>query len=116
WIFKLLYERGLAYRRNAEVNWCPKDKTALANEEVVGGLCDRCGTPVEKKAIPQWFFKITDYAQRLLDDLDDLDWPEGIKMQQRNWIGRSEGVEFDMKVVFGESDSADSDGFEIVGK
>lgn len=100
WIFKLLYERGLAYRSNAEVNWCPKDKTALANEEVVGGLCERCGTPVEKRAIPQWFFKITDYAQRLIDDLDDVDWPEGIKNQQRNWIGRSEGVEFTMRVVF----------------
>lgn len=99
WIFKLLYQRGLAYRANAEVNWCPKDKTALANEEVVGGLCERCGTPVEKRQIPQWFFKITDYAQRLIDDLDDIDWPEGIKAMQRNWIGRSEGVEFEMKVV-----------------
>jgi len=115
WIFKLLYERGLAYRKNAEVNWCPKDKTALANEEVVGGLCDRCGTPVEKKAIPQWFFKITDYAQRLLNDLDDLDWPEGIKMQQRNWIGRSEGVEFDMKVVLAQEQTA-ADDFQVIGK
>lgn len=103
WIFKLLYDKGLAYRSNAEVNWCPKDKTALANEEVVGGLCERCGTPVEKRAIPQWFFKITDYAQRLIDDLDDLDWPEGIKNQQRNWIGRSEGVEFQMKVAFNDT-------------
>ena len=103
WIFKLLYDKGLAYRSNAEVNWCPKDKTALANEEVVGGLCERCGTPVEKRAIPQWFFKITDYAQRLIDDLDDLDWPEGIKHQQRNWIGRSEGVEFEMKVTFSDT-------------
>jgi len=100
WIFKLLYQRGLAYRANAEVNWCPKDKTALANEEVVAGLCERCGTPVEKRQIPQWFFKITDYAQRLIDDLDDIDWPEGIKAMQRNWIGRSEGVEFEMKVAF----------------
>jgi leucyl-tRNA synthetase len=81
------------------VNWCPKDKTALANEEVVGGLCERCGTPVEKRNIPQWYFRITDYAQRLIDDLDELDWPEGIKNQQRNWIGRSEGVEFDLKVA-----------------
>ncbi len=103
WIFKLLYQRGLAYRANAEVNWCPKDRTALANEEVVGGLCERCGTPVEKRQIPQWFFKITDYAQRLIDDLDDLDWPEGIKAMQRNWIGRSEGVEFEMKVAFDDS-------------
>ncbi|MBS1716019.1 MAG: leucine--tRNA ligase [Armatimonadetes bacterium] len=104
WIFGLLYKRGLAYRKNAEVNWCPKDKTALANEEVVGGLCERCGTPVERKAIPQWYFKITAYAQRLIDDLDDLDWPEGIKAMQRNWIGRSEGVQFRMEVVF-EADS-----------
>lgn len=100
WIFELLYKRGLAYRKDAEVNWCPKDKTALANEEVVGGLCERCGTPVEKRKIPQWFFKITEYAQRLIDDLDELDWPEGIKNQQRNWIGRSEGVQFRMEVVF----------------
>lgn len=114
WIFKLLYERGLAYRKLAEVNWCPKDKTALANEEVVGGLCDRCGTPVEKKAIPQWFFRITDYAQRLIDDLDELDWPEGIKLQQKNWIGRSEGVEFDLKV---ELPTAQEEGeLEVVQK
>ncbi|MBL8060632.1 MAG: leucine--tRNA ligase [Chthonomonas sp.] len=117
WIFTKLYERGLAYRSNAAVNWCPKDKTALANEEVVGGLCERCGTPVEKREIPQWFFKITDYAQRLIDDLDDLDWPDGIKNQQRNWIGRSDGVEFEMAVVGAdgsgrfdlESDQADAD-------
>ncbi|MBS1721675.1 MAG: leucine--tRNA ligase [Armatimonadetes bacterium] len=110
WIFELLYKKGLAYRKNAEVNWCPKDKTALANEEVVGGLCERCGTPVEKKAIPQWYFKITDYAQRLLDDLDDIDWPEGIKAMQRNWIGRSEGVQFRMRVVFDPgTPSLDSD-------
>jgi len=102
WIFKLLYRRGLAYRSDAAVNWCPKDMTALANEEVVGGLCDRCGTPVEKRFIPQWFFRITEYAQRLIDDLDTVDWPEGIKQQQRNWIGRSEGVEFDLEVQFPE--------------
>jgi leucyl-tRNA synthetase len=117
WIFKLLYDRGLAYRSDAEVNWCPKDKTALANEEVVGGLCERCGTPVEKRAIPQWFFKITDYAQRLIDDLEDIDWPEGIKAMQRNWIGRSEGVEFEMKVEFplpGEDSGLDD--FEVVSK
>lgn len=100
WIFEKLYERGLAYRANAEVNWCPKDKTALANEEVVAGRCERCGTEVVKKAIPQWFFKITDYGQRLIDDLETIDWPEGVKALQRNWIGRSEGVEFEMKVSF----------------
>ncbi len=108
WIFELLYRRGLAYRKDAEVNWCPKDKTALANEEVVGGLCERCGTPVEKKSIPQWYFRITEYAQRLIDDLDDLDWPEGIKAMQRNWIGRSEGVQFRMKVVFGGQEDAET--------
>lgn len=99
WIFELLYKKGLAYRRLASVNWCPKDKTALANEEVVGGLCERCGTPVEKRDIPQWFFRITEYAQRLIDDLDTIDWPEGIKLQQRNWIGKSEGVQFRMQAV-----------------
>jgi leucyl-tRNA synthetase len=99
WIFEVLYKKGLAYRASAPVNWCPKDKTALANEEVVGGLCERCGTPVEKRNIPQWYFRITDYAQRLLDDLEELDWPDGIKAQQRNWIGRSEGVQFRLKVA-----------------
>lgn len=99
WIFELLYRRGLAYRGTADVNWCPKDRTALANEEVIGGRCERCGTPVEKRKIPQWFFRITEYAQRLLDDLEKLDWPEGIKQQQRNWIGRSEGVEFALTIT-----------------
>lgn len=115
-IFKLLFERGLAYRRLADVNWCPKDKTALANEEVVAGRCERCGTLVEKKSIPQWYFKITDYAQRLIDGLETIDWPEGIKALQRNWIGRSEGVEFSMKVVFeGEKPSGpDENGFEVL--
>lgn len=118
WIFELLYKRGLAYRKLAEVNWCPKDKTALANEEVVAGLCERCGTPVEKRAIPQWFFKITAYAQRLIDDLDTIDWPEGIKAQQRNWIGRSEGVEFEMKIDLAAAGGSgpDETGFEVVGK
>ncbi len=99
WIFRLLYERGLAVRKQANVNWCPSCLSVLADEEVAGGLCWRCSTAVEKKAIPQWFFRITEYAQRLIDDLDDLDWPEGIKQMQRNWIGRSEGVEFDMKIL-----------------
>jgi leucyl-tRNA synthetase len=100
WIFKLLHGRGLAYRRPAEVNWCPKDKTALANEEVVGGLCERCGTPVERRAIPQWFFRITAYAEPLLEGLDKIDWPEGIKAMQRQWIGRSEGVQFRLRWGF----------------
>ncbi|MBI5707797.1 MAG: leucine--tRNA ligase [Armatimonadetes bacterium] len=99
WIFELLYKKGLAYRKLASVNWCPKDATVLADEEVEGGLCWRCGTAVEKKWIPQWFFKITAYADRLLSDLDELNWPDGIKEMQRNWIGRSEGVEFEMRIA-----------------
>lgn len=98
WIFLQLYRMGLAYRADAPVNWCPKDKTVLANEEVVGGLCWRCNTPIEKRRMPQWFFKITAYADRLLNDLDTIDWPEGIKAMQRNWIGRSEGAEVDFQV------------------
>jgi len=98
WWFLLLYKRGLAYRANAPVNWCPSCRTVLANEEVEGGKCWRCGTPVEKRDLPQWFFRITAYADRLLEDLDELDWPEGIKQMQRTWIGRSEGVEFEMQV------------------
>jgi leucyl-tRNA synthetase len=97
-IFELLHERGLAYRSLAAVNWDPVDKTVLADEEVIAGRAERSGALVEKRYIPQWFMKITDYAQRLIDDLDDVDWPEGIKQQQRNWIGRSEGVQFALKV------------------
>lgn len=108
WCFELLYKRGLAYRAMATVNWCPKDLTVLAAEEVEAGRCWRCNTPVEKKEIPQWYFRITAYADRLLRDLDKVDWPEGIKMLQRNWIGRSEGVEFDMKVVFGTESAIDN--------
>ena len=93
WFFLLLYKRGLAYRAVQPAWWCPKDATVLANEEVDDGICWRCGTAVVKKDMPQWFFKITDYADRLLDDLDGIDWPERIKLMQHNWIGRSEGVE-----------------------
>ena len=100
WIFELLYNKGLAYRKMAAVNWDPVDKTVLADEEIIGGRAERSGAVVEKKLIPQWFFKITDYAERLLKDLDELDWPEGIKAQQRNWIGKSEGVQFRMEVRF----------------
>ena len=93
WLFLQLFERGLAYRKNAPVNWCPKDQTVLANEQVIAGACERCGTPVERRDLTQWFFKITDYAQRLLDDEEDLtDWPERVITMQRNWIGRSEGA------------------------
>ncbi|MEA2552252.1 MAG: leucyl-tRNA synthetase [Fimbriimonadaceae bacterium] len=100
WIFELLYKRGLAYRRLASVNWDPIDKTVLADEEIIGGRAERSGAVVEKKFIPQWFFRITEYAQRLIDDLDTIAWPEGIKTQQRNWIGRSEGVQFTMRAVY----------------
>lgn len=98
WFFLLLYRRGLAYRSTAPANWCPDCATVVANEEVEQGLHERCGTPIEKKDLPQWFFKITAYAERLLNDLDTVDWPESIKTMQRNWIGRSVGVEFDMAI------------------
>ena len=94
WIFLKLFEKGLAYQSNEPINWCPSCKTGLANEDVEDGKCERCGTPVEKKKIRQWVLKITDYAERLLSDLDKLGWPENIKEQQRNWIGRSEGMLF----------------------
>ena len=93
WIFLELYRAGLAYRKEAAVKWCPNDQTVLANEQVVDGRCERCGAEVEVRQLEQWFFKITDYAQRLLDDLDGIDWPEHVKTMQRNWIGRSEGAE-----------------------
>src|SRR3954463_7367225 len=93
WIFLKLYERGLAYRAQAAVNWCPKDATVLANEQVIDGRCERCGTLVEARQLEQWFFRITDYADRLLDDLETIDWPSHIVAMQRNWIGRSAGAE-----------------------
>src|SRR3954466_11295261 len=93
WIFLKLFERGLAYRKEAAVNWCPKDATMLANEQVIDGRCERCGTEVELRQLEQWFFRITDYADRLLDDLDTIDWPHHVVTMQRNWIGRSEGAE-----------------------
>ena len=92
WIFEQLYKKGLAYESQAPINWCPHCKTGLANEEVKEGKCDRCGAQVEKKNIRQWVLKITAYAQRLLDDLDLVDWPESVKLMQRNWIGKSEGA------------------------
>ncbi len=98
WFFLLLYKRGLAYRSTAPANWCANCKTVLANEEVEAGCCWRCGDLVQKRDLPQWFFRITEYAERLAADLDTVDWPEGIKMMQRNWIGRSEGVEFTMPI------------------
>ncbi len=93
WLFLRLYERGLAYRKQAAVKWCPNDQTVLANEQVIDGHCERCGALVEVRQLEQWFLRITDYADRLLDDLDLIDWPEYVKAMQRNWIGRSEGAE-----------------------
>ncbi|NLK51498.1 MAG: leucine--tRNA ligase [Syntrophomonadaceae bacterium] len=99
WLFLRLFEKGLAYRKDATVNWCPSCATVLANEQVVDGACERCDTGVEKKKLEQWFFKITDYAERLLHDLEQLPgWPEKVKTMQTNWIGRSEGVEFNFTV------------------
>jgi leucyl-tRNA synthetase len=93
WIFLRLFEQGLAYRNEAAVNWCPKDQTVLANEQVIDGRCERCGSLVESRSLEQWFFRITDYADRLLEDLDEIDWPAHVKTMQRNWIGRSEGAQ-----------------------
>ncbi len=99
WLFLQLYKKGLAYRKNAPVNWCPKDQTVLANEQVqADGTCERCGTPVEQKNLTQWFFKITDYAEELLRDLDKINWPDKTKLMQRNWIGKSTGTEVKFKV------------------
>lgn len=98
WIFKKLYERGLAYQAESYQWWCPVDKTVLANEQVECGHCWRCGSNVEKRKMKQWFFKITDYAEELLKDIDSLDWPEGVKQAQKNWIGRSEGAEIEFAV------------------
>ena len=103
WFFTKLYEKGLVYKKNATVNWDPVDQTVLANEQVIDGRGWRSGAKVEQKEIPQWFIKITDYAEELLDDLDQLDgWPEQVKAMQRNWIGRSEGVEIDFNVASSE--------------
>ncbi|MDX6438149.1 MAG: leucyl-tRNA synthetase [Gaiellaceae bacterium] len=99
WQFLRFLERGLAYRKGAPVKWCPNDQTVLANEQVLGdGTCERCGALVESRVMEQWFFRITDYADALLDDLDTVDWPESIKARQRNWIGRSEGSEIDFRI------------------
>ena len=100
WLFLEFYKRGLAYRKNSAVNWCPSCQTVLANEQVVQGLCERCDSTVTKKALTQWYFKVTDYADRLLDDLDTLEgnWPSKVLNMQRNWIGRSYGAEIDFEI------------------
>lgn len=99
WIFLKLYEKGLAYKKHAAVNWCPSCKTVLANEQVVNGKCERCGTDIEMKKLEQWYFKITDYSERLLNDLEKLEgWPENVKVMQKNWIGKSVGAEVNFKI------------------
>ena len=104
WLFLRFRERGLAYRKASFVNWCPKDQTVLANEQVVQGTCERCGTTVTKRQLTQWYFKVTEYAQRLLDDMGDLEggWPDRVLAMQRNWIGRSEGAYVDFAVTLGD--------------
>lgn len=109
WLFLKLYDRGLAYKKKAKVNWCDSCQTVLANEQVIDGECERCGNEVIQKDLEQWFFKITDYAERLLNDLDGLDWPEHIKQMQRNWIGRSEGAEIKFPVILNPSKGEESD-------
>ena len=107
WQFLKFLERGLAYRKGAPVKWCPNDQTVLANEQVLpDGRCERCGAEVESRLMEQWFFRITNYAQALLDDLDTVDWPESIKARQRNWIGRSEGAEILFRIEELEADIA----------
>ena len=98
WMFVQLYKKGLAYRKEAPVNWCTSCNTVLANEQVQNGECERCHSVVEKRNLTQWFFKITDYAEELLKDLDALDWPEKTKAMQKYWIGKSEGAEVDFKI------------------
>lgn len=110
WLFLKLYEKGQAYRKKGLVNWCPKDQTVLANEQTVGedgtkNVCVRCGTPIEQKELEQWYFKITDYADRLLEDAKDLDMPERVKTMQENWIGKSVGAEVDFGLDFGDPEA-----------
>jgi leucyl-tRNA synthetase len=101
WIFLQMYKKGLAYRKMVPINWCDSCKTGISNEEVINGNCERCGSPVSKKDLMQWMLRITDYAERLLNDIDKLEWPENVKMLQRNWIGRSEGAEVVFKIISG---------------
>src|SRR5438874_7938437 len=99
WLFLQLLKQGLAYKKQAAVNWCPDCKTVLANEQVFGGLCERSQTPVEQRLLEQWFFRISEYAPRLLENLDRIDWSETTKTAQRNWIGKSEGAELDFEAT-----------------
>lgn len=114
WMFLQMFKHGLAYRKKAKANWCEQDQTVLANEQVVDGKCERCHHPVVQKELEQWFFRTTAYAEQLLNDLDSINWPEPIKLMQRNWIGKSEGAEIDFRITrlakdeLGESRRADS--------
>jgi leucyl-tRNA synthetase len=103
WIFKQMYKKGLCYESNEPINWCPSCKTGLANEDLEDGKCERCGSVVEKKPIRQWVVRITEYAEKLLGGLDDLDWKENVKEMQRNWIGKSEGAEIEFKITNGST-------------
>jgi leucyl-tRNA synthetase len=114
WLFLELYKNGLAYRKNAPVNWCPQCSTVLANEQVDEGSCERCGAEVTKKNLTQWFFKITDYAQELLDYLPTLDWPERTKKIQTNWIGRSEGTQISFNALKNSKPIIDAEGNELI--
>ena len=111
WIFVQLFKAGLAEKKEAAVNWCPKDQTVLANEQVIGGLCERCDAAVEQRMLSQWFFRITHYAQRLLDNLEWIDWSETTKTAQRNWIGRSEGARLHFPLA--GTDGAEGDRIEV---
>jgi leucyl-tRNA synthetase len=108
WIFLQLFNKGLAYEGTVPINWCPSCKTGLANEEVTQGCCERCGSGVERKDMRQWLLRITRYADRLLEDLAELDWPESTLAMQRNWIGRSDGAEAIFKVVAPDGSSSSS--------
>jgi len=114
WIFVKMFENGLAYEKEFPINWCPSCKTGLANEEVVNGCCERCGAPVTKKNLRQWMLKITAYADRLLDDLDKLDWPAKVKKMQTEWIGRSHGAEVNFVIAAGEGADPETDGKPLV--
>ena len=103
WIFLQLFKKGLAYKKEMSVNWCTSCKCVLANEEVVNGVCERCGSEVVHKTKSQWMLAITEYAQRLIDDLDDVNYIERVKIQQKNWIGRSTGAEVDFKTTEGDT-------------
>jgi leucyl-tRNA synthetase len=107
WLFILMFKRGLAYKKKAPVNWCPKDETVLANEQVIDGKCERCDTKIVQKELPQWFLKITAYADRLISGLRDLDWPDNVKLQQINWIGRSEGMIIRFKIQDSDAKTVD---------